>query len=102
MALQEARKHLPAMYDQLRVEFERRHSLKMPHNECVEAILDMGLTKSGLARDAAEVYLDVLMAAVPTWISTRGTGGARSVCIARMCTGVRRRLEEVSHGYTAV
>lgn len=90
------------MYDQLRVEFERRHSLKMPYKECVGAIVDMGLSKAGLTRDVAAVYLEVLIAAVPNWISAHQEGSSKSVCIARMCTGVRRQLEEVSHGYSAV
>lgn len=102
LVLQEARKQLPALYDQLRVEFERRHSLKMPYKECVGAIVGMGLSKAGLTKDAAMVYLEVLMAAAPDWISTRQEGSAKNVCIARMCTGVRRQLEEVSHGYSTV
>lgn len=93
---------MPAMYEQLRGEFERRHSLKMSYKECVGAVVGMGLSKGGLGSDAAEVYLDVLMEAVPDWIGTRGDGSSKSVCIARMCTGVRRRLEEVAHGYTSV
>eukprot|EP00892_Ulva_mutabilis_P000438 jgi/Ulvmu1/10395/UM061_0079.1 len=98
----EARKQLPAMYDQLRAEFERRHSLKMPYEECVEMISDMGLTKAGLAKDAAGVYLQVLAAAVPDWLSIKAHDSLKSVCIARMCTGVRRRLEDVAHGYADV
>jgi len=90
------------MYDQLRAEFERQHSLKMPYTECVTTIMAMGLTKAGLAREAAEVYLEVLAAAVPDWLSVSTQGNAKHVCIARMCTGVRRRLEDVAHGYTVV
>jgi hypothetical protein len=111
---QAARKTLPSLYEQLLQAFQRRGSLRMKRIDVIAAMLDMHLADGGLSQQEAGVHLEVLARAVPDWLTlsagsaadegSQGANGApvQWVTIAKMCTGVRQRLEDVAHGYSFI
>ena len=79
----------------------------MPYAECVDAVLAMHLAQEGMSAAEAEVHLRLLERAAPDWLeigdaAAGKSGRQRTVTIGKMCTGVRRRLEDVAHGYAHV
>lgn len=77
----------------------------MPYGECLDAVLAMHLAPEGMSSAEAEVHLRLLERAAPDWLEigdNAGKGGECMVTIGRMCTGVRRRLDDVAHGYAHV
>jgi hypothetical protein len=88
---------LPALFNQLRAEFEHRRSLAMPWEEAVSATLEMGLAPEGMSRGDAGVYLRTLAAAAPEWMTLEPhSGPLAQVRVARMCTGVWERLVQAA------
>lgn len=93
---------LPAVYDVIRATFQKHQSLGIPYNDCVTAIHDAGLHNKSMSSDAAAVFLDCLVTAAPEWVSVQkeadGDTVSQKVCISRMCTGVRQKLERMAVG----
>lgn len=98
--MQDAKRELPATYDVIRATFQKHQSLGIPYEACVTAIHDAGLHTSSMSSDAAAVFLDCLVTAVPEWVTvqkeTDGETASWQVCISRMCTGVRQKLERMA------
>ena len=88
------------MYDVIRATFQKHQSLGIPYDTCVTAIHDSGLHNNSMSSDAAAVFLDCLVAAVPEWVTVQKEADRetanKTVCISRMCTGVRHKLEQMA------
>lgn len=95
--MQDAKRALPATYDVIRATFQKHQSLGIPYEACLSAIHDAGLHNKSMSSDAASVFLDCLVRAVPEWVTVQKDAAKESasqkVCISRMCTGVRQKLE---------